>query len=229
MPLLKITNLDFYLAHSCIIENFNFSIKQGEIVTLFGPSGCGKTTLLKIISRILKPWNGSVEYTGRVAYLFQEHRLFESVSAYENIALVMQKIDKQWILRALNSVGLSEKDAQKYPQELSGGMRARVAFIRALAYPCNILLLDEPFSGLDFKMREILIKKVTHLAKEKGVAVILVTHDAYEACMLSSKILFLSTHKMQIEKTLNITQQERNEKFLKELFKQEFKGKMYFD
>ena len=135
MPLLKITNLDFYLAHSCIIENFNFSIKQGEIVTLFGPSGCGKTTLLKIISRILKPWNGSVEYTGRVAYLFQEHRLFESVSAYENIALVMQKIDKQWILGALNSVGLSEKDAQKYPHELSGGMRARVAIIRAFAYP----------------------------------------------------------------------------------------------
>lgn len=229
MPLLTIMDLDFYLAHSRIIENFNLSVYQGEIITLFGPSGCGKTTLLKIISKILKPSNGILQYKGSVSYLFQEHRLFESINAYDNIALVMEKVDKKWILESLQSVGLSKNDAMKYPQELSGGMCARIAFIRSLAYPCKILLLDEPFSGLDFKMREILIQKVTHLAKQKGIAVILVTHDAYEACMLSHKILFLSQHQMRIEKTLSIAQETRNEDFLKKLFKQEFKGRFYFD
>ena len=228
MNLLAINHLDFYLGQSCIIEDFNFTLKRSEIVTLFGPSGCGKTTLLKVISKILEPRNGEVHFDGKISYLFQEHRLFESVSIYENIALVMKKENKEWILQELESVGLSHKDSKKYPQELSGGMRARAAFIRALAHDCDLLLLDEPFSGLDFKMREVLIKKVTQLAKNNR-AVILVTHDAYEACMLSHKIIFLSHKGMQIEKVLKIEQEERNEAFLKDLFQKEFKGRMYFD
>lgn len=228
MNLLEICNLDFYLGQSCIIDNFNFSLKKGEIITLFGPSGCGKTTLLKVISKILEPRNGEIVFSGRISYLFQEHRLFESVSIYENIALVMKKENKEWILKELESVGLDKKDSSKYPQELSGGMRARAAFIRALAHKCDLLLLDEPFSGLDFKMREVLIKKVTNLA-QNNCAVILVTHDAYEACMLSNKIVFLSKKGMQIEKVICIEEKERSEAFLKDLFKREFKGRMYFD
>ena len=228
MNVLEISHLDFYLGQSCIIEDFNFTIRRGEIITLFGPSGCGKTTLLKVISKILEPRNGKIHFNGKISYLFQEHRLFESISAYENIALVMKKENKEWILKELESVGLSYKDSKKYPQELSGGMRARVAFVRALAHHCDLLLLDEPFSGLDFKMREILIHKVTNLAKQDS-AVILVTHDAYEACMLSHKIIFLSHKGMQIEKVLKIEQKERDEAFLKDLFQKEFKGRMYFD
>ncbi len=228
MNLLEICNLDFYLGQSCIIEDFSFCMQTGEIVTLFGPSGCGKTTLLKVISKILEPRNGRIEFSGKISYLFQEHRLFESVSIYENIALVMKKPNKKWILKELESVGLSQKDSMKYPQELSGGMRARAAFIRALAHQCDLLLLDEPFSGLDFKMREILIKKVTELASN-NLAVILVTHDAYEACMLSNKIVFLSEKGMQIQKTITIREKERSEAFLKDLFQREFKGRMYFD
>lgn len=229
-PLLSIKNLSFYLAQSCIIEDFSFNFYKGEIVTLFGPSGCGKTTLLKLISNIISLQDGNIECSGKISYLFQEHRLFESVTAYDNIALVMQNPDKKWILESLQSVGLSLKDSLKTPNELSGGMRARVAFIRALAFNGDLLLLDEPFSGLDSMMREILIKKVTYLAKTQNLAVILVTHDAYEACRLSDKILFLSHKKMKIQKDLAITktQDSRNDEFLSEL-KSEFKGRIYFD
>ncbi len=229
MPLLHIKNLSHYLAQSCIIDHFNLSIDRGEILTLFGPSGCGKTTLLKLISNILKLQDGAICFMGKISYLFQEHRLFDSVSVYENIALVMKNVNKQWIIETLNSVGLSEKDSKKYPHELSGGMRARVAFVRAIAYECDLLLLDEPFSGLDFKMRKILMCKLKELMHDRNIAIILVTHDAYEACMLSHKILFLSPKKMYIEKELKISEEIRDEQFLQKLLHEDFKERIYFD
>lgn len=223
---LSIQNLWYYLARTPIIENFSLDVKKGDIITLFGPSGCGKTTLLKLISGILEPQEGAIKHNKAISYLFQEHRLFDCLSVYDNIALVMENPDKRQILDSLASVGLDQNDAIKYPCELSGGMRARVAFIRALAHKSDILLLDEPFSGLDFKMREILIDKVRAL---KDKAVILVTHDAYEACMISNEILFLSNRGLQIQKRLKIERKDRSLEYIKELFKSEFKGRLYFD
>lgn len=226
-PLLEIVNLGFYLAQSCILDGFNLVVNRGEILTLFGPSGCGKTTLLRLLSGILEPREGSIRLRGAVSYLFQEHRLFESLNVYENIALI--KPDKKWILESLEAVGLNAKDALKYPRELSGGMCARVAFVRALANKSDLLLLDEPFAALDSKMREILIRKLTLLTKEQNMSIILVTHDAYEACVLSHKVLFLSKMGMKIEKTLKITNEVRSEEIVQDLLRREFEGRIYFD
>ncbi|ARR00007.1 MULTISPECIES: ATP-binding cassette domain-containing protein [Campylobacter] len=229
MSILRVENLSYYIAQKPIIKDFSLSLNLGQIVTLFGPSGCGKSTFLRLISSILKPKDGIINHSGKISYIFQEHRLFDSLSVYENIALVMKRADPKWIYDNLSDLGLSKIDAKKYPNELSGGMRARVAFIRALAYNGDLILLDEPFSGIDFTMRQILMEKLNSAIKSNNKAAILVTHDAYEACKLSDIIIFLSQTQMQIEKTLKINQKNRDEKFIKELFNSEFKGRIYFD
>ena len=229
MNILEVKNLSYNLAQRAIIDKFNLSIKRGEIITLFGPSGCGKSTFLRLVSGILRPSSGEIRVDSKIAYMFQEHRLFENLSAYENIALVMEKADSKWIYEMLDELGIGICEAKQYPKELSGGMRTRVAFVRTMAINAELILLDEPFNGLDFAMREILIARVQSLAKERGFSVILVTHDAYEACKISDRILFLSTSAMRVEKSLNIDRANLDENAIKSLFKTEFKGRIYFD
>lgn len=229
MSILEVKNLYYSLSQRAIIEDFNLIVNPGEILTLFGPSGCGKSTFLKLVSGILRPSDGKINLNSKIAYMFQEHRLFENLSAYENIALVMQKEDSKWIYEMLNELGITSLDAKRYPAELSGGMRARVAFVRTMAANARLILLDEPFSGLDFAMREILISKLQNIVKERDASVILVTHDAYEACKVSNKILFLSAYGMRVEKSLNIDRKNLDENAIKSLFNSEFKGRIYFD
>lgn len=229
MGVLSVENLSYHIAQKEIIKNFSLNVKKGEIVTLFGPSGCGKSTFLRVISGLLKPNDGKIKICKKIAYMFQEHRLFESLNAYENIAIVMQKPDPNQIYSMLEELGISKQEASRYPKELSGGMIARVAFIRAIVVGADLMLLDEPFSGLDFAMREILINKLKSIAKNSGISVILVTHDAYEACKISNRIIFLSRYGMNIEKSLQITQENLDENMIKSLFDSEFKGRIYFD
>ena len=229
MNILEVKILHYSLSQRVIIEDFNLIVNPGEILTLFGPSGCGKSTFLKLVSGILRPNGGKINLNSKIAYMFQEHRLFENLSAYENIALVMEKEDSKWIYEMLNELGITSLDAKRYPAELSGGMRARVAFVRAMAANAKLILLDEPFSGLDFAMREILINKLKSIAKNSGISVILVTHDAYEACKISNRIIFLSRYGMNIEKSLQITRENLDENMIKSLFNSEFKGRIYFD
>lgn len=230
--LLKITNLNYTLAQNQVIKDFNLALKKGQIITLFGPSGCGKTTLLKIIAGIIETSRSSVQnYAKKIGYLFQEHRLFQCISALENIMLVTNKTKKDWVISELESVGLLEKDYKKYPKELSGGMCARVAFIRTMAYGGELLLLDEPFSGLDFLTKKILMQKILYQVENHGISVILVTHDAYEACLLSHEIYLLSHRLMQIEKFLpiSIPHTLRNEEAIQSIIKKEFANRLYFD
>lgn len=229
MNILEVKNLSYNLAQRAIIDKFNLSIKRGEIITLFGPSGCGKSTFLRLVSGILRPSSGEIRVDSKIAYMFQEHRLFENLTAYENIALVMEKTDSKWIYEMLDELGIGICEAKQYPKELSGGMRTRVAFVRTMAINAELILLDEPFNGLDFAMREILIARVQSLAKERGFSVILVTHDAYEACKISNRILFFGTSAMRVEKSLNIDRANLDENAIKSLFKTEFKGRIYFD
>lgn len=229
MNILEVKNLSYNLAQRVIIDKFNLSIKRGEIITLFGPSGCGKSTFLRLVSGILRPSSGEIRVDSKIAYMFQEHRLFENLTAYENIALVMEKADSKWIYEMLDELGIGICEAKQYPKELSGGMRTRVAFVRTMAINAELILLDEPFNGLDFAMREILIARVQSLAKERGFSVILVTHDAYEACTISDRILFFGTNAMRVEKSLNIDRANLDENAIKSLFKTEFKGRIYFD
>lgn len=228
--MLEITALCYKIAQNDIIKDFNLKLKQGEIVTLFGASGCGKSTLLRCIAGILEPESGLIK-APKSAFVFQEHSLFENLNAFENIALTMPKPDKEWILEQFRLFYLDEKDMQKYPSQLSGGMRARVAFIRALAYDAPLFLLDEPFSGLDFSVKKVLAQKLIEKVKRQSCSALLVTHDAFEACLLSDELFFLKPKFMELEKTLRLDKdfEKRDEGFINALLKEHFKDRIYFE
>ncbi|MGH1601225.1 ABC transporter ATP-binding protein [Campylobacter majalis] len=229
IDMLEILNLDYEILSDKIINNFNLKVKPGKIVTLFGPSGCGKTTILRLISEIEIPKRGKIINSfKKTSYLFQENRLLEWLSAYKNIALVAK--NEAEILPMLKHVGLSQKDSLKYPDELSGGMRARVSFVRAMLSEPDLLLLDEPFSGLDTDMREILINLVLERVS-KGMSVVLVTHDRFEAVKMSDEIYFLTQKGMGVKRilSLDINQHKRDNAYIQHIIDDGFNGEVYYD
>ncbi len=226
--LLEISRLNYKIAQNDIIKDFDLSLAEGEILTLFGASGCGKSTLLRCVAGILEAESGRVECE-KSAFVFQEHALFENLNALQNVAVVMKKPDNAWILARFRDFLLDEKDALKYPNELSGGMRARVAFIRALAYDARLFLLDEPFSALDSYVKQTLIKSLISRVKAHKCAALLVTHDAFEVCALSDRICFLTPKNMQIEKILRLEApfHARDERFINATIAAHFKDRIY--
>lgn len=171
-----------------VLDDFNLVLPDHGIICLFGPSGSGKTTLLRIMAGLEKADKGSI--TGlegrRIGMIFQEDRLLKQKNALENIAFVNPKRDSQEILRAF---GL-EKSWLKPVSELSGGMKRRVALARALAYTNDVLLMDEPFKGLDEKTKQQVMDQFIGCG-EKGL-VIFVTHDRTEAEYLADQIIHLT-------------------------------------
>lgn len=179
---IEIKGLVKYYDDLQVFENFNASIEEGKVTCIMGPSGCGKTTLLSILMGIEKVNSGIIKglENKRRSAVFQEDRLCENLSALTNIRLVCTSdVSKKDILAALNKVGLSSSE-YKPVRELSGGMKRRVAIVRALLSDFDILYLDEPFKGLDSDIKETVI----NFTKEKcnnGKTVIMVTHDQNEA------------------------------------------------
>lgn len=228
--MLTIQNLRYQIAQSDIIKDFNLHLPKGKIFTLFGASGCGKSTLLRCVAGILESESGIID-SAKNAFVFQEHSLFENLNALENVAVVMDSPDYAWILEQFALLFLSKKDALKYPSELSGGMRARVAFVRALAYNAPLLLLDEPFSGLDSQVKRILIEKLLDRVQNHNHSALLVTHDALETCLISDEIYFLKPRFMEVEKVvhLGVAQNLRNENFINETLKTHFNNRIYFE
>lgn len=176
-----------------IFGNLNLSFIKNKISIILGPSGCGKTTLLNIISKMEKIDSGKVILKDKsISYVFQEDRLIPWLTVYENIAFVLKsqidsnKIESK-VNEYLNMVNLKEyKD--KLPNKLSGGMKRRVALARAFAYKSELLLMDEPFKGLDFKLKNKIIKEFLKIWSNDKRTVIMVTHDMKEANMLGDKI-----------------------------------------
>lgn len=172
------------------IENVNFSIEKGEFVSIIGPSGCGKSTLLNIISGLLKPSDGKIIYIDKdinnrldkMGYMFQKDYLFKWLSVRSNVllGLKIKGLDNEEnIKRAdklLDNYQLSKFKNHK-PAELSGGMRQRVALIRTLALNPDVLLLDEPFSALDYQTRLKVCDDVKSIIKREGKTAIMVTHE----------------------------------------------------
>lgn len=197
---------------------------KGAIFTLFGASGCGKSTLLRCIAGILEA-DFEDFHAPKSAFIFQKHCLFENLNALENVAAVMKKPDFSWIKSEFEKLYLSHKDGLKYPSELSGGMCARVAFVRALAFDAPLFLLDEPFSGLDFAVKKLLMQRLNGEIL-RGKSALLVTHDAFEAAFLSDEIFFLKPHFMGVERRLKIKTpfEKRDEKFINSLINQHFKA-----
>jgi NitT/TauT family transport system ATP-binding protein len=187
------------------IKNISFSIDKGEFVSIVGPSGSGKTTILSIISGLLKATSGSIfldseKITGistNVGYMFQRDNLFEWLTVLQNIKLGIKInsgkncLSHEKLIDLLKKYELSGFEKSR-PFELSGGMRQRVSLIRTLALNPKLLLLDEPFSALDYQTRLSVQTDIHSIIKSENKTAILVTHDISEAISMSDKIIILS-------------------------------------
>ncbi len=208
-PLLELQNVSYayhtQAGETPAISNLSFSVYQGEFVSVVGPSGCGKSTLLSLITGLLKREAGSLLFHGEVAdkppihmgYMLQKDQLLEWRTIYQNILLgpeIHHRLTKETKAKAttlLKQYGLWEF-AHARPGELSGGMRQRVALIRTLMLDPDLLLLDEPFSALDYQTRLTVGNEIGQIIREKHKTALLVTHDLSEAISLSDRVLVLS-------------------------------------
>lgn len=199
-------DLHFSYNNLVICSEFNLEIERNKTTVLLGPSGCGKTTLLNLIADIISPHNGNIllPEESRVSYLFQEPRLLNWKTVYNNIKFVLDDIkkeDQQKLIEHFLTIMDLSNFSHYYPTQLSGGMKQRVAIARAFAFPSNILLMDEPFKGLDAGMKHSLYDKYNTIWKEHKKTSLLVTHDIKEALIMGDKILILSKSPISILKS----------------------------
>jgi NitT/TauT family transport system ATP-binding protein len=195
------------------ISHVDLTVAEGEFVSIVGPSGCGKSTLLSIIAGLIEPSGGLVSANGEIGYMFQRDHLFPWRTILSNALLgleIQKKMSKANVAYAhelLEKYGLGDFKKHR-PGELSGGMRQRAALIRTLATRPKILLLDEPFSALDYQTRLSVSDEIGGILAAEGVTAILVTHDIAESIALSDRVVVLSQrpcvvkniHKIEIEK-----------------------------
>ena len=200
--ILDIKNLSYSFGNNPILKDINIHVNENEMVAIVGSSGVGKSTLFNLIAGVLKKQagkitiNGSEDYIGKVAYMLQKDLLFEHKTIIDNVILplIIAKIDKKEALEEGNKILKQfnlDKYANKYPQQLSGGMRQRVALIRTYMFKKNIFLLDEAFSALDAITKKELHKWYLDLKKEFNLTTLLITHDIEEAVFLSDRIYIL--------------------------------------
>lgn len=194
------------------LDKINFEVAPGEFIAIVGPSGCGKTTILSLIAGILKPSSGEISinsngsYTG---YMFQKDHLFEWRNIKKNICLGLELQKKMtpenldYVTNLANKYGIGDF-MDRYPSQLSGGMKQRVALIRTLALQPEILLLDEPFSALDYQTKLKVCDDVSNIIRNEKKTAILVTHDIAEAISMSDRIIILSKRPANIVKIINI-------------------------
>lgn len=182
------------------VEDFSFSLLDGEFVSIVGPSGCGKSTILSILCGLEEKSSGEIEIPEnvRVGYMLQQDCLFEWKTILENCLLGLEikkeltEENKQYVLNLLETYGLKDF-IHSYPSNLSGGMRQRVALIRTLATKPDILLLDEPFSALDYQTRLAVSDDVFQIIKKEHKSAIMVTHDLAEAISMSDRVVILTS------------------------------------
>ncbi|OCL85283.1 ABC transporter ATP-binding protein [Arcobacter porcinus] len=198
MERLEVKELNFSFGFKEILKDINFSLEKGEVVSIVGPSGGGKTTLLHICSKLLKVDDGFIKNSFKSSsFAFQEPRLLPWKNVIDNIALGLRAKNisyKESINRSKNialEFGLDEEDFEKFPKDLSVGMKQRVSFARALVVNPSLLFLDEPFSALDIGLKKELQNLLIKEIEEKNLTVLFITHDLMEAIKLSNKIIVL--------------------------------------
>lgn len=188
------------------IEDISLNINKGEFISIVGPSGCGKSTLLSVLSNLEKKSNGEILLNKnlKIGYMLQKDSLFPWRTILENCLIGLEITNslndttKKRVIRLLETYGLKEF-INKYPDSLSGGMRQRVALIRTLATNPDILLLDEPFSALDYQTRLALSDDVYKIIKDEGKTAIMVTHDLAEAISMSNRIVVLTKRPSKVK------------------------------
>ena len=200
------------------VDNISLDINENEFITLIGPSGCGKSTILSIIGNLDEKSSGIIKFKNKdvkVGYMFQEDLLFPWLTVYENTILGLKikkelnKENKKYVNDLLEKYGLIEFK-NNYPRELSGGMRQRVALIRTLATKPDILLLDEPFSALDYHTRIEISDDVYKIIKNEEKTAIMVTHDIQEAIAMSDKVIVLSKRPAKIKRIYDIVLENKS-------------------
>ena len=196
----------------CALKSIDLEVEENDFIVLVGPSGCGKSTILSIIGGLENKSSGTINlYKSnlKVGYMFQEDALFPWLTVLDNCLLGLKikgkikKEDISYVKHLLEKYGLSNFE-NSYPKELSGGMRQRVALIRTLATKPDILLLDEPFSALDYQTRIIVSNDVFKMIKEEKKTAIMVTHDITEAVSIGDKIIVLSNRPATIKNIYKI-------------------------
>lgn len=208
MAFLDLTNLEKTFGANRVVKDFSLGIDKGEFVSLLGPSGCGKTTVLRMVAGFETPTSGSISIDGQdvtgqrtnqraIGMMFQAYALFPNMTVADNVAfgLAVKGVPKAErearVAEMLRLIGLPELGA-RFPFQLSGGQQQRVALARALAPSPRVLLLDEPLSALDAKVRVSLRNEIREIQRELGITTIFVTHDQEEAMSISDRIVVMN-------------------------------------
>lgn len=199
------------------VDDVSFSVKRGEFFSIVGPSGCGKSTLLSIISGLLAAESGTITIDGqpvsgpshKIGYMLQQDHLFQWRNVLQNVLLgleVQHKLTQQTKVHAidlLDTYGLADFK-YNYPRQLSGGMKQKVALIRTLAIDPEVLLLDEPFSSLDYQTRLYISDEVSSIIQKEKKTAVLVTHDIAEAVSMSDRVMVLSHRPAKVKRIYDI-------------------------
>ena len=208
MSFLTLTHLEKTFGQNRVVKDFNLDVAKGEFISLLGPSGCGKTTVLRMVAGFETPTSGSIVIDGQevtnlkpnnrnIGMMFQAYALFPNLTVAENVAFGLKvkgvaKAEREArVVEMLRLIGLSDLGG-RYPFQLSGGQQQRVALARALAPRPRVLLLDEPLSALDAKVRVSLRNEIREIQQELGITTIFVTHDQEEAMSISDRIVVMN-------------------------------------
>ncbi len=224
--MIKLNNVCKEYNNELLYNNFNIDFEENKISCILGPSGIGKTTLVNMITGLIIPDSGEImlPLNSKFSYVFQEPRFLEWYSVYDNIEFVLREYynvaeRKAIINKTLALVGLSDFLNYKI-SELSGGMAQRVSLARAFAYPSNILILDEPFKGLDYKLEEDLLIKFKSIWQNDKRTVLFITHDIEQALFLSDYIYIFNNkpvevvYRLSMDKSLSIDAKNIIKKYL---------------
>ncbi len=223
MEKLEVKKLNHHFGFTEILRDINFTLNKGEILSIVGPSGGGKTTLLHLCAGLLDIEDGSVTNSfATTSFAFQEGRLlpWKNVIANISLGLLAKGIPKDIAIERSKKIalrfGLEEEDFDKFPKDLSGGMKQRVSFARALVVEPSLLFLDEPFSALDIGLKKELQTVLIEMIQNKEISILFITHDLMEAIRLSDEILLLKADPGHIVKKFNysLPQNERDDKFV---------------